>query len=97
MLDLDHFKNFNDTYGHAPGDEVLKALGRLLRETVRASDIACRYGCEEFVWTSRSARDRAFRRDEFASTIPATDRTGSGNGPVLTVSGKDCEVQIFDI
>jgi len=49
MLDIDHFKVFNDSYGHAAGDEVLKELGKLLREAVRASDIACRYGGEEFV------------------------------------------------
>jgi diguanylate cyclase (GGDEF)-like protein/PAS domain S-box-containing protein len=49
MLDIDHFKIFNDTYGHAAGDEVLKELGKLLRDNVRASDIACRYGGEEFV------------------------------------------------
>jgi diguanylate cyclase (GGDEF)-like protein/PAS domain S-box-containing protein len=49
MLDIDHFKIFNDTYGHAAGDQVLKELGKLLRDTVRASDIACRFGGEEFV------------------------------------------------
>lgn len=49
MLDIDHFKIFNDTYGHAAGDEVLKQLGKALRDTVRTSDIACRYGGEEFV------------------------------------------------
>jgi len=49
MLDIDHFKIFNDTWGHAAGDEVLKALGKLLRATMRGSDIACRYGGEEFV------------------------------------------------
>lgn len=49
MLDVDHFKKFNDTYGHAIGDEVLKIVGRILPETVRASDIPCRFGGEEFV------------------------------------------------
>lgn len=48
MLDVDHFKKFNDANGHAAGDEVLKAVGALLRRTVRASDICCRYGGEEF-------------------------------------------------
>lgn len=49
MLDLDHFKNVNDQYGHAGGDEVLRALGSLLKRSARASDIVCRYGGEEFV------------------------------------------------
>ena len=48
MFDIDHFKRFNDTYGHAAGDEVLRALGRLLAKHVRLEDIACRYGGEEF-------------------------------------------------
>jgi len=47
MLDVDHFKRFNDSYGHDAGDAVLQAIGQLLRDTVRASDLACRYGGEE--------------------------------------------------
>lgn len=47
MIDIDHFKRFNDTYGHDAGDRVLQAVGRLLRDSVRGSDIACRYGGEE--------------------------------------------------
>jgi diguanylate cyclase (GGDEF)-like protein len=49
MLDLDHFKEFNDTFGHETGDVLLGEVGRLLRDNVRKSDIACRYGGEEFV------------------------------------------------
>ena len=48
MLDLDHFKEFNDTFGHEAGDMMLSELGRLLRTTVRSGDVACRYGGEEF-------------------------------------------------
>jgi diguanylate cyclase (GGDEF)-like protein/PAS domain S-box-containing protein len=48
MADLDHFKRFNDTYGHEAGDAVLAELGLLLKSCVRVSDIACRYGGEEF-------------------------------------------------
>ena len=48
MLDLDHFKRFNDTYGHAAGDALLEQVGALLRARIRGRDIACRYGGEEF-------------------------------------------------
>jgi diguanylate cyclase (GGDEF)-like protein len=49
MLDLDHFKMINDTYGHDAGDAVLKALANVIKATVRASDIIIRYGGEEFM------------------------------------------------
>jgi diguanylate cyclase (GGDEF)-like protein len=48
MLDLDHFKKFNDTFGHAAGDTVLQAVAEVFRNSIRAEDIACRYGGEEF-------------------------------------------------
>ncbi len=49
LLDIDHFKTINDTFGHKPGDLMLQALGRLLDTHTRAGDIACRYGGDEFV------------------------------------------------
>ncbi|GAE49761.1 hypothetical protein XPR_3599 [Xanthomonas arboricola pv. pruni MAFF 301420] len=48
MLDVDHFKQFNDSQGHAGGDLLLAALGELLLTRLRAEDVACRYGGEEF-------------------------------------------------
>jgi diguanylate cyclase (GGDEF)-like protein/PAS domain S-box-containing protein len=48
MMDLDHFKYFNDNFGHEAGDLLLKELGALLRGNIRGEDIACRYGGEEF-------------------------------------------------
>ena len=48
MIDLDHFKYFNDTFGHEAGDLLLKQIGVLLQTNIRGEDIACRYGGEEF-------------------------------------------------
>jgi diguanylate cyclase (GGDEF)-like protein len=49
LLDLDKFKAVNDTHGHSAGDEVLKRVSRLLQTQLRAEDIVCRHGGEEFV------------------------------------------------
>jgi diguanylate cyclase (GGDEF)-like protein/PAS domain S-box-containing protein len=49
MLDLDGFKQFNDSFGHGAGDSVLRGLGHALRDHLRKSDISCRYGGDEFV------------------------------------------------
>lgn len=48
ILDVDKFKNYNDTMGHPAGDEVLRKLSKILKETIRENDIAARYGGEEF-------------------------------------------------
>ncbi len=48
VLDVDHFKRFNDAYRHALGDKVLNQLGKIITASVREQDIACRYGGEEF-------------------------------------------------
>jgi len=49
MLDIDHFKSYNDSYGHEAGDAVLHELGTLLKNVVRSSDVSCRFGGEEFI------------------------------------------------
>jgi diguanylate cyclase (GGDEF)-like protein len=49
ILDIDYFKKVNDTYGHAAGDLVLRETAQLMRKSVRARDLVCRYGGEEFV------------------------------------------------
>ncbi len=49
FFDVDYFKKINDTYGHAFGDIVLTQIGRIIRESIRPSDLSCRYGGEEFV------------------------------------------------
>ncbi len=48
ILDLDHFKTVNDTFGHPAGDSVLQGMGKLLRQQCRTADVPCRYGGEEF-------------------------------------------------
>ena len=64
MLDIDHFKKFNSDFGHDGGDATLRALGEFLKKQVRGSDVACRYGGEEFLLilspsTMEGARQRA--------------------------------------
>lgn len=48
ILDVDNFKNYNDTYGHPRGDEILTGIAELIRKNIRGADIPCRYGGEEF-------------------------------------------------
>lgn len=65
MMDLDHFKRFNDTFGHQAGDALLRAFGDLLKRSTRGQDIACRYGGEEFAIVLSDANvDGAHRRAE---------------------------------
>lgn len=63
MLDIDHFKQFNDTYGHKAGDVILMELGAFLQSSIRGCDIACRYGGEEFLLILPDAdADIAYKR-----------------------------------
>ncbi|MBT8142259.1 MAG: sensor domain-containing diguanylate cyclase [Gammaproteobacteria bacterium] len=55
IIDLDHFKNINDTYGHSAGDAVLRKMGRVFKETVREVDVVSRIGGEEFAVIMESA------------------------------------------
>ena len=65
ILDLDHFKLYNDTHGHIAGDTLLRAFAGYLQESVRAEDIACRYGGEEFALIlSDATLDRSLQRAE---------------------------------
>jgi diguanylate cyclase (GGDEF)-like protein len=69
MLDIDHFKRFNDTYGHQAGDAVLRATGAFLHDGVRQSDAVFRMGGEEFlVLLPRTQKDQAHARAEALRT-----------------------------
>jgi diguanylate cyclase (GGDEF)-like protein len=103
IIDVDHFKHINDTFGHQAGDEVLKMLASLLNDHVRASDVACRYGGEEFlVLFPAVTADVALKRVEnwreaFAATgilfgksdIPATISAGIATFPQHGESGEE--------
>lgn len=74
MIDIDHFKQYNDNFGHAGGDAILRALGAFFKKHVRGSDIACRYGGEEFMLilsssTAEGARQRAEKIREGAKLL----------------------------
>lgn len=78
MLDVDHFKQINDKYGHDVGDEVLRQIAKLGKQTVREGDIFCRYGGEEFaVLLPRTTLHAAQR---FADRL----RTSLANHPIPT-------------
>ena len=65
MLDIDNFKQLNDSFGHESGDKVLMELGALIQRTIRGGDIACRYGGEEFILILPNSRtDTALMRAE---------------------------------
>ncbi len=82
VIDLDHFKQFNDTFGHEVGDLLLRELGRLLRSSVRGGDVPCRYGGEEFVLvlpeaSASAALERAERLREAVKQLHLTHRSQS--------------------
>jgi diguanylate cyclase (GGDEF)-like protein len=77
MIDIDHFKRVNDTHGHPQGDEVLRRLAAVFRETIRDCDYVARYGGEEFIvllteiepHTSMVAAERIRRRSAQESIL----------------------------
>jgi diguanylate cyclase (GGDEF)-like protein len=76
MLDLDHFKDVNDSRGHAEGDRILSALGDYLRSAVRDADTVARFGGEEFIVLLRGAGSQV---DEIGGRLLAGWRaTGTG-------------------
>ena len=84
ILDLDHFKSFNDSFGHPAGDEVLRETGRLLRAEVRPGDLAARYGGEEFAIVL--AQSDTLRAERVGQRILAAFRSWPWPNRTVTVS-----------
>jgi diguanylate cyclase (GGDEF)-like protein len=80
LIDLDHFKRVNDSFGHEAGDIVLTTVGNLLKSNVRGSDIACRYGGEEFalILPETGADSAARRADDIRLAIAALHLSHAG-------------------
>jgi diguanylate cyclase (GGDEF)-like protein len=90
MIDIDHFKNFNDTHGHAAGDALLRELGRLLQSHIRGGDVACRYGGEEFLLimpdaSLEAAHQRAVLLQQEAKKLRVQDAGQSLDGITLSL------------
>lgn len=88
MIDIDHFKKINDSFGHMAGDHVLKIIGAMLKTSLRMENIACRYGGEEFSIILRNVHsDLALQiAERLRKTIEAEKIAFQGNTIVVTVS-----------
>jgi diguanylate cyclase (GGDEF)-like protein len=90
MTDIDFFKKYNDTMGHDAGDALLTELGKFILKNVRDSDVACRYGGEEFIIIMPEATlNAALRRAEFLREnvkLLNTSHIGSGISSQITLS-----------
>ncbi len=86
MLDIDHFKRVNDTWGHAAGDVVLQELAQRIESQVRASDVAARYGGEEFVVLLPQTDVSA------ASKLAERIRTAVASEPVILPNGESVTI-----
>lgn len=91
MMDLDHFKRINDRFGHAVGDDVLAAVGEVLRTSLRASDFAGRYGGEEFLVllpsTTVAPDSAGIVAEKLRAAIAKLDVRGLGGHPVSASFG----------
>ncbi len=88
LIDIDHFKNINDTYGHIAGDAVLQSLSRILREKIRRVDTAARYGGEEFVILLLEANEPS------AKIVAERIRTAIAQSPFLIAGGKEISLTV---
>ena len=97
MCDLDHFKRVNDTFGHQAGDEAIKALARLLKNSCRSGDLVARYGGEEFVMLCANCdNSAAARRAEQIRAALAQQSHPMLQGRAITASFGVTEIQPGD-
>jgi diguanylate cyclase (GGDEF)-like protein len=87
LVDIDHFKRFNDLFGHARGDEVLRQVARILRDGVRRGDVVCRYGGEEFALLLPGTDARQAVAVGEALRRAVADAKASAGGPVTISVG----------
>jgi diguanylate cyclase (GGDEF)-like protein/PAS domain S-box-containing protein len=91
MIDIDHFKRFNDTFGHDIGDALLQELGAFVRANVRSEDVPCRYGGEEFIviLPEASLEDTYKRALQLRQGLTGLklQRRGQSIGPVTVSQG----------
>lgn len=80
LVDIDHFKRINDTYGHATGDRVLQAVAAHLQDAVRSSDVCARYGGEEFtlLLPNTPGENAVFMAERVRRSLASTRYTGLG-------------------
>jgi diguanylate cyclase len=85
MFDIDHFKSFNDSYGHLTGDQVLRLVGMSLKQTIKGQDITARYGGEEFavVLPSTALRQALTVADHIRRAIMAKELKKKSTGEIL--------------
>ncbi len=88
LLDLDHFKNINDTYGHTTGDEALRSVSARLREQIRHPDTIGRYGGEEFLIVLPNSKIKAAgeQAERLCQTIRALQIEANGHSFKVTIS-----------
>jgi diguanylate cyclase (GGDEF)-like protein len=86
LIDLDHFKRVNDTYGHDAGDTVLKAVAEILKAQTRSSDVSGRIGGEEFLHVVTHAEEEHMPMIVERTRAKLTTRTFSFDGSVMTVT-----------
>jgi len=100
LFDLDHFKNLNDTLGHGAGDMAIRRFGEILRAAVRSTDLACRYGGEEFavLFPETAARSalgiadrvrRSVEHEPFAAGRPFRVTVSAGVADTQDLAGED--------